>query len=222
MARTLIASDNFNRASLGTDWSDLNSGWNTLSIAGSVAAVYSFSTISLAQFGATRWVGSGSFSNNQYSEIDPTGFAFGGGAEAIGAGVRVSADEGTEQNGYYFHVRDDAASGGSHLAILWKVVGGTTTVLHSASVTWGDGDKISIEAEGTTIRGCKNGTPLGGSFTQTDSDLSTGKPAICGAGGSTCRATAWESGDLSAVTNAPLTIVSNQVTALSTAAQRFA
>jgi hypothetical protein len=119
---------------------------------------------------ADRWTGD-SFENDQYSSLKLVDISFGG---ALGVIVRGSADTNANRDYYYFIFQ---YSGTSRLG---KCVNGTDTELHSAAVSWSVGDYIELECEGTEIRACKNGSPLGGSFTVTDTSLSSGAPGICG------------------------------------------
>lgn len=175
MARTLVASDNFNRASLGADWAMVNTIRGNVVINSSTRVWGEYAAIG-DDHPTARWVGAGTFSDDQYSSaviIDstPTGSTY-----RFGVVVRASAD--TNANRDYYEVFVALITGlvTTHLV---KVVNGTKTDIYvSSSPTWADNDRIELEVEGTTLRVCKNGTPLGGSFTATDSDITTGKPGL--------------------------------------------
>jgi hypothetical protein len=206
MPRSAIATDNFNRANgtLGSNWSDINAGnadvllIDNNQVYGQVAG----------HFGVSRWNGAGTFSNDQYSSaklkaIDNYGTSYG-----IGVVARCSADTDGGRDYYYVMVQMTNTSGGTFTTVLGKVVNGTNTNLHSAAVTWSNDDLVSIECEGTTIRACKNGAALGGSFTATDSALSTGKPGLAVMGPAATGlfyADDWEGGDITASSSASIT-----------------
>lgn len=173
MPRTSIATDNFNRAgpAIGSNWAVLTTA--TLLINASIQATGEFSNAS-----AGRWVGAGSFTDDQYSSVTLVNAASGFGATYWGGViVRASADTGAGRD-YYMAYK--VHSGGSNATVLAKCINGTETVIHSAvpSPDFANGDVLSLEVEGTTLRVCRNGTPLGGSWTATDTDLSSGLPGI--------------------------------------------
>lgn len=192
--RTSIATDNFNRAApLGADWTQLN-----ITLGGSVSigssTVYGGASGGQPVNGATAvWSGAGTFSNDQYSSAVFVETDFGSENYRIGVICRASTDTNANRD-YYYH-----SAGSNNVSILGKIVNGTNTAIHTASVTWDDGDRVELECEGTTIRAMKSGVALGGSFTATDTALTTGKPGIT-ANGDSFVATGddWEGGDLSA------------------------
>lgn len=198
MPRTSIATDNFNRAgpALGSDWASLNDNWGSPQITASTL-VYGGVSQTDNNRQVARWVGAGTFTNDQYSSLVISSLAFNTGSFAHGVVVRASADVNANRDFYQACVEEDS-SGPNYTTRLAKFVNGTYTLLHSASVAWTVGDRIELEVEGTTLRVCKNGTPLGGSFTQTDSDLSTGNPGIAVSGDATVTSDDWEGGNITA------------------------
>lgn len=198
MARTQIATDDFNRADgpLGApNWAQLNAGFCRVDIASNQIVG---SHAQADPHGAARWIGSGTFTADQYSKVEIAGLTAASASHGIGVMCRASADTGAGRDWYELYVL--ASTGGSPWTTqLAKFVNGTITVLHSATVAWVVGDTIELEVEGTTIRGMRNGTALGGSFTQTDSDLSTGQPGVVGASGSASAiGDNWEAGNITA------------------------
>ncbi len=190
MARTSIATDNFNRANgtLGANWTYVyNLGFgSSINITSNEAA----GNVSGAE-AVARWTGAGSFTADQYSSAVVHHFTGGTGTNnyTVGVVARCSAD--TDANRDYYFIRIGA------LTYLGKVVNGTETVLNSGSISWVDGDTCDIECEGTAIRLCQNGTPAGGAWTQTDSSIATGLPGILGAGDSTIASLDnWEGGNM--------------------------
>jgi hypothetical protein len=127
----------------------------------------------------------------------------------IGVAVRCSADTDGARDYYALIVSSDAA-GPNYTTRLIKIVNGSATTLHSASVAWASGDTVELEVEGTTLTGMKNGSALGGSFTQTDTSLTTGKPGILGATDTDTSATGknWVGGNLTAGDSTPPTLTS--------------
>ena len=177
MARSQVITDNFNRASLGANWSQLNATFGDIVISAStvVQGPNSFDTDG-AQ--VARWVGAGSVANDQYAAISYV--TMGGiGAADYGMGVicRASTDTTTNRDFYYFVVIDNGTGE------LGKIVNGTRTVLNSGAVSWANGNIVALECEGTTIRACKDTTPLGGAWTVTDSALASGGVGVIGMGG---------------------------------------
>lgn len=180
MARIVVATDNFNRADggPGSDWlrltpatgGDMNIVSNQ--IGGTDAASGNLRP-------ASRWNGAGTFTDDQYASIEVSALSFQGANFFIGVIVRASADLDANRDFYAAFVSSDS-SGPNYLVSLIKVVNGTTTVLHSASVAWSVNQRIELEAVGTTLTTMKDGVALGGSFTQTDASLTTGKPGITG------------------------------------------
>lgn len=178
MARIQVVTDNFNRAALGADWAQLNPAWGDMAISGSTVVRGPTATDNtIAQ--AARYVGSsaGSITSDQYAAIQYVTY---GGVAASDYGLGVVCRASTDQDGardfYYFIVRDDGT------AVLGKQVNGTHTTLNNGAVSWASGDIVALEVEGTTLRACKNTTPLGGAWTLTDSSLSGGGVGIAGMG----------------------------------------
>jgi len=199
MPRTLIASDNFDRAgpAIGSNWTQQNTGnAGDVSIDSSTRIVGQFSSQPTDQLPTVVWAGAGTFTDDQYASMAlPTAASVTGGTSRAGVTVRSSGNEGTRSY-YEAVIRLDSAT--TPTTELAKWVSGTRTLLHSAAAAWADNDLIELEAEGTTIRLLKNGTALGGSFTQTDSSITTGKP------GASVTAAAygdnWEGGNLTSAT----------------------
>lgn len=194
--RTSIATDDFNRASLGANWTNLNTDWSSVRISSSTFIDCSGAGAISSQGAAAVWAGSGTFTNDHYSSIVVNGLSFLSSDYRIGVIVRASTDTNGARDFYGFEVAADSG-GPTYTATLYKIVNGTYTALNSAAITIANGDRLELEAEGTTLRGCKNGTPLGGSWTQTDSSLSTGKPGVAGSGTS-INGDNWDGGSLTA------------------------
>lgn len=177
MADTVVASDDANgRNALGANWSQVASstqGDVTVTPTGSNNSTY-FTANSGGETVA-RWVGAGSFTNDQGASAALVTFSlFSGGA--IGVVCRCSADTDGAKDYYLCQLIDD--SGNSTKTVqLTKRVNGTETVLSTGSTTWTAGDRIGIRATGTTIQALKNGAQIG-SMSVTDSSLSTGAPGI--------------------------------------------
>jgi len=192
MARSSVATDN--GALTGGNWTQLNTDW--ASVTG--GTVFGASAANSNNEAAAVWSGSGSFSNDQYAEITIAALSFLSVDYAMGVIVRASTDTNSARDFYFATVAADS-SGPDYTTVLGKVVNGTRSVIHSASVAWSNSDLLSLEAVGTSISVFKNGTALGGSFTATDSDLSTGKPGICANGdGASPTGDDWVGGDITA------------------------
>ena len=194
MARNLIQSDNFDRASLGADWQNLSAG-----IRGNVVTLTS--TVITGEYAglgvdhpAARWVGAGTFTNDQYSSLEIRGtLPPPGSTYRIGAIVRASADVNAARDYYevYFNWN------GSVTTYLVKCVNGTvTTLMSTTSVAWSIGDLIELEVEGSQLRPCRNGTVIA-SLVTTDTDITTGQPGVSVTQGMT--GDNWTAGSISVV-----------------------
>jgi hypothetical protein len=165
--------DDFNRPNggAGANWASLNAAWGNPQINGNRITGEAGNT-DLMQCTIGRWVGAGGPPADGFVDlVGTTGFANWG--AQIGVGKRVSADTGSGIDGYFARVLDNS-TGSTRLVSLIKVSNGTIDTLHSATIAWADADDIGIETEGSspdpvTVRACKNGVPLGGSFTKVDS-----------------------------------------------------
>lgn len=193
MARTLVASDNFDRASLGADWAQLNAG-----NAGSItigASTYAVGAGGAAEnlVACARWVGAGTFSDNQYAKATVQNLGFFGNNYWVGVIVRASADTDNARDFYAAVVCDDGGS--NRTTRLGKTVNGTWTLIASTVLTWASNDTIAIEVEGASLRVYQNDAEIA-ALASTDSSLTTGKPgAICA---EALRLDNWESGDVGA------------------------
>lgn len=178
-ACTTVQSDDFNRASLGANWTQLNTDWVTVTINSSIKIDGNGSSgnPTAGTEGAAVWAGSGSFTDDQCSTIAVSDLAWHSTNFNTGVIVRASTDVNAGRD-YYWAVVYADQNGPSYTVAYGKKVNGTNTTFNSATTTWAAGDRIGLEAEGTTIRVTKNGTALGGSYTTTDSALTTGKPGI--------------------------------------------
>lgn len=195
MARTQIQTDEFNRAALGTtDWSQLNT-----TDAGSV--VITSSTVITGQYSgllaAARWIGSGTFTADQYSSIIISSGNTETNQFGVGVIVRASTDLNASRDYFYAWLSDNIRIG--------KVVNGTDTVLYTVAPgsTFAAGNRFELEVEGTspsiTLRLCKNGVALGGAFTLTgQTGPDTGNPGIMAMGTSTGIITgdSWDAGNV--------------------------
>lgn len=177
MARTLVASDNFNRASLGTDWSQVCTIRGNIVINSSTRVWGEYAAIG-DDHPTAKWVGAGTFTDDQYSsavllDSTPTGSTY-------RFGVIVRASAGTNATRDYYEAYVALITGLVTTHLVKMVDGAVAYTYSSSSPTWADNDRIELEVQGNTLRVCKNGTPLGGGFTYTDSSspLTTGLPGI--------------------------------------------
>lgn len=147
-----------------------------------------------------RWTGSGTFTNDQYSSVSLLGLSIL--TSTVRAGVRVRCGAGTETagiSGYEAYIQYDGS--GTYTTILAMHNGATFTTLNSGTLAWANTDLISIEVQGTTIRLCKNGTPIGGAWTQTDSTLTTGQPGVLVT--ASAFVNTWEGGSITSSSGSP-------------------
>ena len=171
MARTAVATDNFNRADgpgLGANWTNVGP------FASSSGVMRINSSINIYGGGggdcAARWTGAGTFTADQYSSLVVTGV--GTDFSYVGVIARASSDADGNRDYYKYQMRGIFGT-----TSLVKVVNGVETTLSAtpATLTWNDGDRIEIECEGTSIRGLKNGVVQ---HSATDSALTTGVPGV--------------------------------------------
>ena len=165
--RTSVATDDFNRASLGANWGSTNPGSATPSIQVNVEVRCNHSN----QCGA-RWIGAGSFTDDQYSTLE-LGSAFATGE--MGPAVRMTADTNANRDHYTCNLFITGA-GPQYPMRLKKTLNGTETLLDgSLQVTPATGKVMAIEVVGNTLKCYYDGTLL---YTVTDSTspITTGLP----------------------------------------------
>jgi hypothetical protein len=211
MARTAICTDTFNRASLGTEWLQLNENqWGPMSINGSARISVSAAAAQSNTHGAAircnfsgaldsgQTGDSANFIADQYSSLVLAGTLnnLGDAAYNVGVIVRASTDIDGARDFYGVTVGCLDAGGGTFRTILFKIVNGVYSPLGTGDVAFIVTDRLELEAEGTTIRVMKNGTALGGSFTVTDSSLASGNPGVCGGSSNYIMGDDWEGGNL--------------------------
>ncbi len=206
MARgSAVATDDFNRASLGANWSQTNSDYGSMQTVTSTYLNGSSNYDLLVNGGpSAKWVGAGSFNNDQWASLvitSPSGLLL---EYFLGVMVRASGTNATRS--YYAAVVSYDQTGGNCTLRLMKCVSGTNTSLHSASVAFATGDRIEIEAEGTTIRLCQNGSVLS-AYTTTDAAISTGAPGVIG--GASTHGDDWQAGNFATATIDPAIITSS-------------
>ena len=191
--RTQVQTDNFNRAgtSLGSNWAQLNPGSCRVDLIASTYVEGSHYAGAIAESGAARWVGSGSFSDDQYSEITLSNVGSSSSSTYMGVIIRASGDTDSAADFYAGFYIDD----GSGSWKLGKVVNGSWTQLASGTSSWSNSDKISVTAIGTALKLYQNTSQLA---SVTDSALSTGKPGVFANVPSAVRGDNWEGGDVTA------------------------
>ena len=203
MARSQVATDDFNRATLDANWAQIVAGSASVVIDGSIRI---HSGTSFYPGAVARWVGAGTFNADQYSKIamvsedtninDPT-------YTLIGAVVRCSADTDAGRDFYYYRIMESSGQYGNAIRLtqLGKFVNGASSVLDSGDLQWNEGDTIELEVVGNVLTGYRNGTATG--HTATDSDIATGQPGVIVGG--ICYGDNWEAGNVTAGTT-PITV----------------
>lgn len=179
MAFVSVATENFNRAgpALGANWANLdNVGSGDVVIDSSTRGTGTGGAGGVNRVPCARWVGAGSFTNDQYSQVTlVNGSAVVDSQTWAGVIVRASADTGAGRDMYMAY---KVLSGISNFIVLARVVNGTFTSLYSATHSAADGDVLGLGVEGTTLTVYLNGTALGGGWTATDASLSSGAPGV--------------------------------------------
>jgi len=171
--------DDFERASLGTDWTTRE---GTPQIYGSSDLGAGSNDGNLTQRNLET------YSNDQFSEILIS--AINAGVSEVTAAVRLNPSGSLTA----YLVQTD----NSTYIRLSKLVAGNFSVMVSSSTAGnipGVGDKMKISVAGTTVKGYKNGTEV---LSTTDTEVTTGKPGVgffrAGAPPLT-RVESWEGGD---------------------------
>ena len=188
MARTLVASDDFDRAGLGANWTQTNTYWGAVGIAGNELSALPRPDLRAS---TAEWVAD-SFAADQYASLEITGYSYDN-LKRGAVGVRMSGSNSAgndTRSGYWAYLYSDSPASGTAATYLQKIVNGTLTTLASIR---GDGfligDRLEIEAVGTTIRVLKNGVEL---RSVSDGDVDgTGTHAGTLGGGDN-----WEAGNL--------------------------
>jgi len=191
-ARNSIATDDFNRGSIGANWESTEQ-WDCSAVIIDLSTRFTGSHSSAPC--SSRWVGTGTFTNDHYSKAAVVSWG-GSTNQQVGVACRMSADinsSGTNARDHYQYTILDDSGTSSKTTRLIKYINGAPTTLDTATVAWTGGDTIEIECEGTTIRGFKNGVQQ---VSVTDASLSTGGPGIIADGG--IYGDNWEGGSITA------------------------
>lgn len=198
--RTVVATDNFNRAdagSLGSDWTDLYPGFATADINTNQCAAVDVSTDQSA-----RWGGSGSFNDDQYAKMAIGARVWQNGSYRTGVLVRASADIDTARDFYVLTILHDNDIGSPCTTALGKMVNNTLTTLASdTSISWVVADTIELEvrtvSSNAQLKCFRNGVEITSlATTDSTSPFTTGKPGLYLQGNSTIRGDDWEGGNL--------------------------
>ncbi len=195
---TSVATDNFNRASLGSDWAQLlgfTSGGDVAIQSSTYVSGTSNNTDTTDVCAARRITET--FSNDQYAEIAILGgIGNNGGNYRLGVIVRASADTEGARDFYGLEVlMDGTGNPANRTWKIFKTVNGTKTTITSGSVSCGTGTKIALAVKGDKLRAYKDRVQV--LTEQTDTALTTGKPGMLFSGGSTDpTGDTWESGDV--------------------------
>jgi hypothetical protein len=166
-----IATDDFNRASLGANWTN---ALGAVVIDSNTRAVCSVAGENDAFYNALT------FSADQYAQAVVTLST----ADWVGVCVRASAN-----NSYVFY-------GSTSDWEITRWVSGVAGVIASGSWTASTGDVLRLEVVGTTLRAFRNGVLVS---IATDTSLSTGNPGVSFWGTNAsfnAFADDWEGGDL--------------------------
>jgi hypothetical protein len=202
-SRTSVATDAFAYSTgalhtvSGGNWAQAgDTGWGAMEVTS--GTIFGSATAGQSVASAARWTGAGSFTDNQYAKIVVPIVTNGGDNNSnIGVACRASGVDGT-RSFYYAWVTANFVSDPNRTVQTGKYVSGTHTQQHSANFAFAAGNTIEIECNGTTITVLKDGVALGGSYTWTDSDITTGKPGVTGMGNNaaTVSGDTWEGGNL--------------------------
>jgi hypothetical protein len=210
MARTQIASDDFNRANsgdLGANWLSLRPGWATADLTSNT--VHAADT---SQEQSERWAGSGTFSDDQYSKLTLATGSRGWDTSDYRIGVIVRADSATDagRDFYALMMLNDADIGVACTTRIVKMLNGTESTLSTTTTTWADGDTISLEVVtsggNAVLTAYKNDVAISAlNVTDSSSPFTTGKPGLYIRGSSTRPVgDNWSGGDVTSGAEAAL------------------
>jgi hypothetical protein len=208
MARTLVASDNFNRAdsgSLGANWSDLFPGWATVDIGTNTAVAADVSNPQVA-----RWNGAGTFSDDQYAKAVVSTRVWQSSSYRTGVLVRASADIDSARDYYFLVFYHDQDVGSAVTTVLGKCLNGTeSTLVTDTTIAWAVSDTIELEVTtvggNAQLRAFRNGSVVTAlNHTDSTSPFTTGKPGIYLQGNSSIAADDWEGGSVSSTVDVAL------------------
>lgn len=168
--------DDFNRASLGSDYSDR--GNSTMAIEASTVFRASHFGVIGSTYGAAAYVGAnaGSITADQYFTISLASLTDQGAGHGVGGILRASTDVNPNDDFYYAYVDSDAGNGGTHTVVVGRMVNGTPTSIGTRSSVFSNADTFTAAIKGSTIRVFRNGTQLGADLT--DSNLTSGAVGI--------------------------------------------
>lgn len=184
---TVVATDNFNRAddiTLGSNWTLMNSAQpNILRVVSNQCKSPSSGT------GAAYW-NANALNNNQYTKLTivTVDHTFN---TSFGVICRATGTAATDNfSGYAFYT--DGTTW-----VLARYDTGTKTNLATGSATFVANDIIEIRANGTTITGYQNGSPVA-SASATDSNYASGSGGLIVVNGGTIDGISdnWEGGNL--------------------------
>jgi hypothetical protein len=198
MARTTIATDDFNRAdgALGANWTNLVPGsTSTPLVESNRVSGSTFGVVSC--YPCSVWSGSGTFTNDHYSQVTIGGVSLNDDTFRSGVILRAGTATDGSRNYYQCTLSLDPGAGSWRLRIS-KVVNGTLTELANATTAFSSGDLLLAEVVGTTINVYRTDftTVL---LTTTDATHSTGKPgllAACGYASGVGYVDSWEGGSV--------------------------
>lgn len=175
MARTLVAADDFS-GTLANFTNLMTAVRGNVIIDGANQRITGEYAGSANDHCIARYTGAGTITDNQYASMRLATAPDLGLSYRAGVCIRQGAGTGAAATGYEAVLY--LLNYGAYITELALRNGASYTVLYSAAMAWAASDLISLEGEGTTLRLCKNATPLGGGFTLTDSTLTTGKPGV--------------------------------------------
>jgi hypothetical protein len=212
MGRTLVASDNFDSYSTGSNlgdaanWLELNNSTGLIKVNKPASDGVAYEAFQ--QRSECRWDGSGTFANDQYSKgtldnitvgAEPTRY--------IGVAVRMSPDTLTGRDYYAVRVYDGLTAAATKTEVV-KLVDNSETVIYTAATgdNWASADTVEIEAitngADVDLKIYKNGTLLRTVTDNSGTRLTSGKPGIVGLGSSAPADAPWlddrEGGDVTA------------------------
>lgn len=175
MAYTSVATDNFNRASLGANWTQQNAAnAGNVQINASIQADGQYSAQPTDQHPTAVWAGTGTFTDDHYSLATLKVISDLGTNYRVGVTTRASGSAGTRTHYEAYVINNGTGAKTTHIC-RWN--NGTRTALANTTVAWAANDTIRLVSIGTSHKVYRNGAEIT-ALSVTDSSITTGKPGI--------------------------------------------
>lgn len=180
MAYTSVATDNFNRASLGANWTQQNAAnAGNIQINASIQIEGQYSAQPTDQHATAVWAGAGTFNDDQYSLATLVTLTDAGTAYRSGVTTRATGSASTRTHYEAYVIHNGVGNKTTHLC---RWVNGTRTAIANTTVAWAANDTIRLVSIGTSHKVYRNDVEIA-ALSSTDANISTGKPGVSSTAG---------------------------------------